>query len=139
MPTSCAKCSMPMNFGEMAVFAFRAGPELCWHTQCFVCFQDGELLIDHVYCWDVEKQNLYCPRHWSESLKPRCAGCEEVCTFSNSEFFLTIAVHFFFKSKFLDSSTSLIQQSTIKTSIILILWAVWTLRYLTVHTAQLEC
>ena len=67
-----------MNIDEMAVFALRAGPEMCWHVCCFVCSEDGELLVDHVYCWDEEKQKLYCPRHWSESLKPRCAGCEEV-------------------------------------------------------------
>ena len=68
-----------MNIGEMAVFAFRAGPELCWHVGCFVCCHDGELLVDHIYCWDADNQKLYCPRHWSEALKPRCAGCEEVC------------------------------------------------------------
>ncbi|XP_068701893.1 testin-like [Montipora foliosa] len=78
MPSPCEKCGIPMNIGEMAVFAFRAGPDLCWHVECFVCSADGALLVDLVYCWDSEKQKLYCPRHWSESLKPRCAGCEEL-------------------------------------------------------------
>ena len=79
MPAACEKCSMPMNFGEMAIFTFRAGPEICWHVQCFVCSEDSELLVDHIYCWDTDNKKLYCPRHWSEFLKPRCAGCEEVC------------------------------------------------------------
>lgn len=78
MPASCTKCTIPMNVGEMAVFAIRSGPDSCWHVQCFVCSEDSELLVDLVYCWDEEKQKLFCPRHWSESLKPRCAGCEEV-------------------------------------------------------------
>ncbi|XP_073252671.1 testin-like isoform X2 [Porites lutea] len=78
MPAACEKCSMPMNFGEMAIFTFRAGPEICWHVQCFVCSEDSELLVDHIYCWDTDNKKLYCPRHWSEFLKPRCAGCEEL-------------------------------------------------------------
>lgn len=78
MPASCTKCTIPMNVGEMAVFAIRSGPDSCWHVQCFVCSEDSELLVDLVYCWDEEKQKLFCPRHWSESLKPRCAGCEEL-------------------------------------------------------------
>ena len=87
MPASCNKCTMQVNVGEMAVFALRSGPDTCWHVQCFVCSEDGELLVDLIYCWDEEKQKLYCPRHWSESLKPRCAGCEEVCIcYGNNKF-----------------------------------------------------
>lgn len=79
VPSTCERCGIPMNVGDMAVFAFHAGPDLCWHVECFVCSNDGGLLVDHVYCWDSDERKLFCPRHWNECLKPRCAGCEEVC------------------------------------------------------------
>lgn len=99
MPASCARCSVPMNVGEMAVFALRSGPDFCWHVQCFVCCEDGELLVDHVYCWDAEKEKLYCSRHWSESLKPRCAGCEEVGVHSSILVFQCISMSVNFVTK----------------------------------------
>ncbi|XP_044177392.1 four and a half LIM domains protein 2-like isoform X2 [Acropora millepora] len=78
VPSTCERCGIPMNVGDMAVFAFHAGPDLCWHVECFVCSNDGGLLVDHVYCWDSDERKLFCPRHWNECLKPRCAGCEEL-------------------------------------------------------------
>ena len=76
-PASCTKCSVPLNIGDLVVFAERAGPGFCWHPSCFVCAEDGELLVDLIYCYKDEQ--IFCPRHYNEKLKPRCAGCEEVC------------------------------------------------------------
>ncbi|XP_031566134.1 testin-like [Actinia tenebrosa] len=73
---TCSKCKDTISAAEMAIFAERAGPEFCWHVPCFVCEEDGELLVDLVYCF--KDGALYCPRHWGESQKPRCAGCEEL-------------------------------------------------------------
>ena len=60
-PVSCQRCSTPMNVGEMAVFALRAGPYMCWHVHCFVCSEDGELLVDHVSLIrkSSSKSNIY--------------------------------------------------------------------------------
>lgn len=51
----CEKCGILMNIGEMVVFVFRVGFELCWYVECFVCFIDGVFFVDFVYCWDSEK------------------------------------------------------------------------------------
>lgn len=44
-----------MNIDEMVVFALRVGFDMCWYVYCFVCSEDGEFLVDYVYCWDDEK------------------------------------------------------------------------------------
>lgn len=65
-----------MNGGEVAVFASRAGPGVCWHPSCFVCFTCNELLVDLIYFYQDGK--IHCGRHHAELLKPRCSACDEV-------------------------------------------------------------
>lgn len=65
-----------MKKGEPAVFAERAGYDKLWHPACFVCYTCTELLVDMIYFW--KKGQLYCGRHYGDSEKPRCAGCDEV-------------------------------------------------------------
>ncbi|ROL43974.1 Testin [Anabarilius grahami] len=74
-PQSCHRCQLPMKKGEPAVYAERAGYDKLWHPACFVCCNCSELLVDMIYFW--KKDQLYCGRHYGDSEKPRCAGCDE--------------------------------------------------------------
>ncbi|KAM4618993.1 testin [Polymixia lowei] len=77
---SCHHCQQPMRQGEPAVYAERAGYDKLWHPACFVCCTCSELLVDMIYFW--KKDKLYCGRHYGDSEKPRCGGCDELI-FSN--------------------------------------------------------
>ncbi|KAM4554360.1 testin [Fundulus diaphanus] len=77
---SCHHCKKPMLLGEPAVYAERAGYDKLWHPACFVCCTCSELLVDMIYFW--KKGQMYCGRHYGDSEKPRCAGCDELI-FSN--------------------------------------------------------
>ncbi|XP_026222163.1 testin [Anabas testudineus] len=77
---SCHHCHRDMRLGEPAVYAERAGYDKLWHPACFVCCTCNELLVDMIYFW--KKGKLYCGRHYGDSEKPRCAGCDELI-FSN--------------------------------------------------------
>ncbi|KAG5273020.1 hypothetical protein AALO_G00146640 [Alosa alosa] len=76
----CNQCHQQMKEGEPAVYADRAGYDKLWHPSCFVCCICTELLVDMIYFW--KKGKLYCGRHYGESEKPRCGGCDELI-FSN--------------------------------------------------------
>uniref|UniRef100_A0A4W6C3V9 Testin n=1 Tax=Lates calcarifer TaxID=8187 RepID=A0A4W6C3V9_LATCA len=80
IPGSCHHCQQPMRLGEPAVYAERAGYDKLWHPACFVCCTCNELLVDMIYFW--KKGKLYCGRHYGDSEKPRCGGCDELI-FSN--------------------------------------------------------
>jgi len=79
--------------GELTVTASRAGPDCHWHPQCFVCCVCSELLVDLIYFYTATVApsggggGLYCGRHHAETLKPRCAACDEV---SADSFYLFI-------------------------------------------------
>lgn len=73
---SCYCCKLNMKEGDPAVYAERAGYDKLWHPACFVCCICNELLVDMIYFW--KNGNLYCGRHYCDSEKPRCAGCDEV-------------------------------------------------------------
>ncbi|XP_077565156.1 testin-like [Stigmatopora nigra] len=77
---SCCRCDQPMRVGDPAVYAERAGYDKLWHPACFVCCTCDELLVDMIYFW--KRGKLYCGRHYGDSEKPRCAGCDELI-FSN--------------------------------------------------------
>ncbi|EAW83497.1 testin [Pongo pygmaeus] len=77
---SCYCCKLSMKEGDPAIYAERAGYDKLWHPACFVCSTCHELLVDMIYFWKNEK--LYCGRHYCDSEKPRCAGCDELI-FSN--------------------------------------------------------
>uniref|UniRef100_A0A3B4X3D0 Testin n=1 Tax=Seriola lalandi dorsalis TaxID=1841481 RepID=A0A3B4X3D0_SERLL len=77
---TCHHCQQPMRLGEPAVYAERAGYDKLWHPACFVCCTCSELLVDMIYFW--KKGKLYCGRHYGDSEKPRCGGCDELI-FSN--------------------------------------------------------
>ncbi|XP_064417113.1 testin [Latimeria chalumnae] len=77
---SCYHCKLAMQEGDPAVYAERAGYDKLWHPGCFICCTCNELLVDLIYFW--KKGKLYCGRHYCDSEKPRCAGCDELI-FSN--------------------------------------------------------
>lgn len=70
------QCEEHIQNGDMAVFAPRAGSNVCWHPACFVCTVCKELLVDLIYFYREGK--IYCGRHHAETLKPRCSACDEV-------------------------------------------------------------
>lgn len=76
LPVLCQNCEEPLSGGDMCVLASRAGPDCGWHPGCFTCSSCGELLVDLIYFYRDGK--LYCGRHHAESLKPRCAACDEI-------------------------------------------------------------
>ncbi|TSS60363.1 Testin [Bagarius yarrelli] len=76
----CHQCHGAMTRGDPAVFAERAGYDKLWHPACFICCTCNELLVDMIYFW--KKGKVYCGRHYGDSEKPRCAGCDELI-FSN--------------------------------------------------------
>eukprot|EP00073_Rattus_norvegicus_P041973 XP_008771726.1 PREDICTED: testin-like isoform X1 [Rattus norvegicus] len=77
---SCYSCKHAVKEGNPAIFAERAGYDKLWHPACFICTICGEILVDMIYFWKNGK--LYCGRHYCDSEKPRCAGCDELI-FSN--------------------------------------------------------
>lgn len=72
----CKKCQGEISAGEVAVLAPKFGENVCWHPACFVCKKCDELLVDLTYC--VKDGYLLCERHYAETVKPRCAGCDEL-------------------------------------------------------------
>lgn len=72
----CHQCEGEIEPDEMAIFAPKAGKKLCWHAACFVCKTCRELLVDLCYCHKDDA--IYCERHYAESIRPRCAACDEL-------------------------------------------------------------
>ncbi|XP_781488.4 prickle planar cell polarity protein 3 isoform X1 [Strongylocentrotus purpuratus] len=72
----CNQCGGGISAGDIAVFASRAGHNASWHPGCFACSVCQELLVDLIYFYREGK--VYCGRHHAESLKPRCAACDEI-------------------------------------------------------------
>lgn len=63
--------------GQVAIFAERAGQDVCWHPDCFSCWECGEVLEDLLYYYT--HGNLYCGRHFASKMKiPRCEACDEL-------------------------------------------------------------
>lgn len=75
-PIACEGCEEPLGTGDISVWAARAGANACWHPACFMCCVCRELLVDLVYF--LRDRRLYCGRHHAETVKPRCAACDEL-------------------------------------------------------------
>lgn len=74
---NCKQCTRDILLGEVVVKAQRAGKDVAWHPQCFVCHKCNELLADLVYFF--HGGNVYCARDLAEILKiPRCKACDEL-------------------------------------------------------------
>lgn len=76
-PIVCTRCDQPIEFGEVAVKAERAGDNASWHPQCFTCIKCDQLLADLVYFY--HEGEIYCARDLAEVMEVlRCAACDEL-------------------------------------------------------------
>ncbi|CAI2733390.1 unnamed protein product [Schistosoma spindalis] len=84
----CANCSHIINFND---FCIRIKPEHslteeisnipsnhtpAWHLNCFRCIICNEYLVDYIYAW--LNNQLYCLRHYGQSVRPRCVTCDHL-------------------------------------------------------------
>ncbi|NXM32114.1 LMCD1 protein, partial [Oxyruncus cristatus] len=72
----CETCKQAVPGDCPVVYAERAGYSRQWHPACFVCCRCSEPLVDLIYFW--KGGAAWCGRHYCESLRPRCAGCDEI-------------------------------------------------------------
>lgn len=72
----CELCKGATPSDSPVVYADRAGYSKQWHPACFVCVRCSEPLVDLIYFW--KDGAPWCGRHYCESLRPRCSGCDEV-------------------------------------------------------------
>ncbi|XP_006631053.2 LIM and cysteine-rich domains protein 1 [Lepisosteus oculatus] len=72
----CDHCKKAAPSDHPVVYADRAGYERVWHPSCFMCYQCGEALVDLIYFW--KNGSLLCGRHYCQTVRPRCAGCDEL-------------------------------------------------------------
>lgn len=75
----CRGCSVPIAPNTLAIAATKLGLNALWHPKCFVCIVCRNPLVDLTYC--TREDEVYCERHYAETLKPRCVGCDEVIYF----------------------------------------------------------
>ncbi|XP_051977669.1 LIM and cysteine-rich domains protein 1 [Xyrauchen texanus] len=74
--SSCSGCGQVAAMDSPVVYADRCGYERLWHPTCFVCSECGEALVDLIYFW--KDGALLCGRHYCQSIRPRCLGCDEI-------------------------------------------------------------
>lgn len=72
----CELCKGAAPVDSPVVYADRAGYNKQWHPGCFTCAQCAEPLVDLIYFW--KDGAPWCGRHYCQSLRPRCSGCDEV-------------------------------------------------------------
>lgn len=72
---SCGGCRKIIARESVAVIAPRL-QDRAYHPGCFVCSACHELLVDLTYC--VRGDKLFCERHYAETYRPRCFGCDEL-------------------------------------------------------------
>ncbi|NXU88172.1 LMCD1 protein, partial [Xiphorhynchus elegans] len=72
----CETCKQEVPGDCPVVYAAHAGYSRQWHPGCFVCCRCAEPLVDLIYFW--KGGHPWCGRHYCESLRPRCAGCDEI-------------------------------------------------------------
>ncbi|XP_061474525.1 LIM and cysteine-rich domains protein 1 [Rhineura floridana] len=72
----CNLCKQALSLECPVVYADRAGYDHQWHPACFVCSKCSEPLVDLIYFWNSGA--IWCGRHYCESIRPRCAACDEI-------------------------------------------------------------
>uniref|UniRef100_A0AC11D1Y7 LIM and cysteine rich domains 1 n=1 Tax=Ovis aries TaxID=9940 RepID=A0AC11D1Y7_SHEEP len=72
----CELCKGVAPADSPVVYSDRAGYSKQWHPACFVCTKCSEPLVDLIYFW--KDGAPWCGRHYCESLRPRCSGCDEI-------------------------------------------------------------
>ncbi|XP_021020731.1 LIM and cysteine-rich domains protein 1 isoform X1 [Mus caroli] len=72
----CELCKGAAPADSPVVYADRAGYSKQWHPTCFQCIKCSEPLVDLIYFW--KDGAPWCGRHYCESVRPRCSGCDEI-------------------------------------------------------------
>ncbi|XP_042311764.1 LIM and cysteine-rich domains protein 1 isoform X2 [Sceloporus undulatus] len=72
----CDLCKQQLPMECPVVYADRAGYNCQWHPACFVCSKCSEPLVDLIYFWN--NGSIWCGRHYCETIRPRCAACDEI-------------------------------------------------------------
>lgn len=72
----CDFCKQVLPAEFPVVYADRAGYNHQWHPACFMCSKCSEPLVDLIYFWN--NGAIWCGRHYCDSIRPRCAACDEV-------------------------------------------------------------
>uniref|UniRef100_A0A8C3RPI7 LIM and cysteine-rich domains protein 1 n=2 Tax=Chelydra serpentina TaxID=8475 RepID=A0A8C3RPI7_CHESE len=72
----CEICKQVVPTDCPVVYVDRAGYNRQWHPACFVCYKCSEPLVDLIYFW--KNGAVWCGRHYCESIRPRCAACDEI-------------------------------------------------------------
>ncbi|XP_073447610.1 LIM and cysteine-rich domains protein 1 isoform X1 [Aquarana catesbeiana] len=72
----CELCQQLLPGDAPAVRSDRAGTKKQWHPACFICSHCREPLVNLIHFWKNDR--LWCGRHYCESERPRCAGCDEI-------------------------------------------------------------
>ena len=72
---NCSGCGHSLKIGDAAIMVEEQTP-IFFHPHCFTCSVCKELLVDLIYF--IAFRKLFCGRHHAETLKPRCAACDEL-------------------------------------------------------------
>ncbi|PIO22688.1 hypothetical protein AB205_0100860, partial [Aquarana catesbeiana] len=72
----CELCQQLLPGDAPAVRSDRAGTKKQWHPACFICSHCREPLVNLIHFWKNDR--LWCGRHYCESERPRCTGCDEI-------------------------------------------------------------
>nr|XP_060622279.1 LIM and cysteine-rich domains protein 1 [Anolis sagrei ordinatus] len=87
----CDLCKQQLPMERPVVYADRAGYSHQWHPVCFVCSKCSEPLVDLIYFWN--NGSIWCGRHYCETIKPRCAACDEIIFSDDYQQVEGLAVH----------------------------------------------
>lgn len=71
----CHHCKTLMVDGEIGVEIVRTAQGFVFHPKCFVCTECDDLLVGLNSF--MEKEKLYCGRHYNDLFKARCKACDE--------------------------------------------------------------
>lgn len=72
----CHRCIKNITSGSFCVSTDHLGSGTGWHPGCFTCATCNELLVDMIYF--CRNEEIFCERHYADSIYPRCAACDEV-------------------------------------------------------------
>ncbi|CAH2012709.1 unnamed protein product [Acanthoscelides obtectus] len=73
----CRYCRKPFEENEFAVTIDRA--DVLFHAKCFKCAGCNQMLVDNMYFYHKETDNIYCGRDYAKVRGvPRCKACDEL-------------------------------------------------------------
>nr|CAI5828772.1 unnamed protein product [Callosobruchus analis] len=73
----CHYCKKPFEENEFAVTIDRA--DVLFHARCFKCAGCNQMIVDNMYFYHKETDNIYCGRDYAKVRGvPRCKACDEL-------------------------------------------------------------